>query len=60
MAAVNKIEIIRSIPIFDGLNYAEWTREFLDVTSLAWACIHSIATGLENLSPNTTSMYSIA
>ena len=35
----------------DGLNYAEWTRKFLYVTSLVWACMHSIATGLEKPQP---------
>ena len=53
MAAASTLEMIWSIPIVDGQHYAEWTREFLDVTSLVWACIHSIAIGLENLSSTT-------
>ena len=51
MAVVSTLQMIRTIPKFDGQNYAEWTRKFLDVTSLAWACIYSIATGLERPQP---------
>ena len=51
MAAVSPLQMIRSVPRFYGQNYPEWTRGFVDVTSLAWACIHSIATGLEKPQP---------
>ena len=45
------IQMINSIPKFDGTDYVEWSRSFNDVLQIFWPFLSEIVSGLEKPEP---------
>ena len=47
MAGMNTLQIIKSIPEFDGGTFIEWTRLSKDILQISWHFLSRITSGLE-------------
>ena len=51
MAGTSTLQMINSIPKFDGTDYVEWSRSFDDILQISWHFPSKIVSGLEKLKP---------
>ena len=49
MAGMSALQMIKSVPKFDGTIYVEWTRSFNDILQISWLFLSKIVFGLRNL-----------
>ena len=50
MAGMNTLQIIKTIPKFDGGNFIKWPRSLSDILHIAWPFLSRIINGLESRS----------
>ena len=51
MAGTSTLQMINSIPKFDGTNYVEWTRSYDDILQMSWPFLNKIVSGLKKTEP---------
>ena len=51
MAGMNTLQIIKTIPKFDGENFIKWTRSLNDILQIVWPFLSKIIYGLERPKP---------
>ena len=51
MAGTNTLQMISSIPTFDGTSYVEWSRSFNDILQIFWPFLSKIVSGLKKPEP---------
>ena len=51
MAGMNILQMIKTIPKFDGENFVEWTRSFNGILQLSWHFLSKIVSGFERQEP---------
>ena len=51
MAVTSTLQMINSIPKFDGTNYVEWSRSFNDILQISWPFLSKTVSGLEKSKP---------
>ena len=51
MTGTSTLQIINSIPNFDGTDYVEWFRSFNDILQISWPFLSKIVSGLEKPKP---------
>ena len=51
MAVTSTLQMISSIPKFDGTDYVEWSRSFNDILQISWLFLSKIVSGLEKSDP---------
>ena len=47
MVVRNTLQMITTIPKFNGSNFVEWTRSFNDILQIPWPFLSKIVSGLE-------------
>ena len=47
MAGTNTLQMINSIPKFDGTDFVEWSRSFNDILQISWPFLSKIVSGLK-------------
>ena len=51
MAGTSTLQMINSIPKFDGTDYVEWSRSFNDILPISWPFLSKKVSGQEKLEP---------
>ena len=51
MAGTSTLQMINSIPKFDGTDYVEWSRSFNNILQISWPFLSKIVSGLEKHEP---------
>ena len=51
MAGMITLQMIISIPKFDGINDVEWSRSFNDILQIPWPFLRNIVSGLQQSEP---------
>ena len=51
MAGTSTLQMINSIPKFDGTDFVEWSRSFNDILQISWSFLSKIASGLKKPEP---------
>ena len=50
MAGTSTLQMINSIPKFDGTDYVKWSRSFNDILQKSWPFLSNIVSGLKKTS----------
>ena len=48
---MNTLQIIKSSPKFDGKNFVEWRKSFIDILKIYWPYLSKIVGGLKKTEP---------
>ena len=51
MAGTSTLQMINSIPKFDGTDFVEWSRSFNDILQTSWPVLGKIVSGLKKNEP---------
>ena len=51
MASTNTLQMINSIPKFDGTDYVEWSRSFNGILQISWHFLSKTVYGLKKTKP---------
>ena len=51
MAGTSTLQMINSIPKFDGTDFVEWSRSFNDILQISWPSLSKTVSGLKKLEP---------
>ena len=51
MAGSSTLQMINSIPKFDGTDHVKWSRSFNDILQISWLFLSKIVSGLEKPKP---------
>ena len=51
MAGTSTLQMINSIPKFDGTDFVEWSRSFNDILQISWPFLSKIVSGLKKTEP---------
>ena len=51
MADTSTLQMINSIPKFDGSDYVEWSRSFNDILQISWRFLSQMVSGLGKPGP---------
>ena len=51
MAGTSTLQMINSIPKFDGTDCVKWSRSFDDILQVSWPLLSKIVSGLEKPEP---------
>ena len=51
MTGTSTLQMINSIPKFDGTDYVEWSRSFNDILQIYWPFLSKIVSELEKPKP---------
>ena len=51
MAGTSTLQMINSIPKFDGTDFVEWSRSFNDILQISWPFLGKIVSGLNKTEP---------
>ena len=51
MAGTSTLQMINSIPKFDGTDFVEWSRSFNDILQISWPFLSKVVFGLKKTEP---------
>ena len=52
MAGTSTLQMINSIPKFDGTDFVEWSKSFNDILQISWPFLDKMVSGLKQLNLN--------